>query len=561
MKLHPILLLAMLWLTLPAIAQQSQQRGSLSIPNTNELDNFVEKLINDANIPGLSLAIVREGKIIYSNALGVKSADTQESIDQETIFAAASLSKPLFAYGVMKLVETGEFDLDKPLYEYMEYPDISSDERYKQITGRMALSHASGFPNWRRGDLAINFQPGEKFSYSGEGFVYLQKVIEKITGKEIDEWMQEMVFTPLNMDRSSYLWKEDYANNFAMPHNDLKRTFPKYKPKEGNAAHSLQTTATNYANFMNALIEYQGLQQETVENMLSPQINVDETHSGTVNWGVGIGLQKVEKIEAFWHWGDNGTFKCFVIGFPLYKTGLVYFTNSSNGLGIAPVLLSQVFGARFPALEWIDYEAYNSPTKKIVKAALEGNFTPVMQQYLHRSGKHQDTLLINERAMNNLGYNLMGLKLMNEAKKVFQMNMEAFPNSSNVYDSYAEVCLKTGDRAKAAQYYAKAAEMDPQNKIAATIVERLQLKNHKGNASFRLESYSQALHVSLAGSFNGWNALSHPFIWKDGAWTNTLQLEPGDYEYKIIVDSVWIPDPNNKIINLEDNFNSKLTVE
>ena len=562
MKQHPTFIILLILLSTTFLsAQEYTKRPSVAEPNPEGLEDYLQRLLNEAYIPGISLAIVREGKIVYNTALGLKSMDTGEALDQETIFAAASLSKPLFAYAVLKLVERGEFDLDKPLYEYMEYPDISSDDRYKQITARMVLSHSGGFPNWRNGDLKILFTPGERFQYSGEGFVYLMKVIEHISGKKINDWMQEMAFEPLGMNHSSYVWKDAYEANFAMPHNEMKKTFPKFKPQEGNTAHSLQTTAADFAQFINALIQYKGLKQETIEQMLSPQVKVSDEQSGTVDWGIGIGLQKVDNRKAFWHWGDNGTFRCFVIGFPLEQTGLVYFTNSSNGLGIAPTLVARVFGTQLPSMEWQNYDPYNSPTRKILIAALDGNFDPIIQQYLDRGGQHQDTLLINERSMNRLGYNLMAFKLMNEAKKVLRMNMKAYPKSSNVYDSYAEACLRNGDQAEAAQFYAKAAEMNPENKIAATIVERLNRQNHQGNATFRMEGYPMARHVSLAGSFNNWNDLSHPLIWENGAWTCTLQLEPGDYEYKFVVDGVWIPDPSNKNVNPEDNLNSMIKIK
>lgn len=538
-------------------SQNKPIQSSPSKPYVEGLSAYISKLNNSAAIPGTSIAVIQENKLIFSEAIGVKSTDTKESVDQFSLFSAASLSKPLFAHAVLKLAETDQFDIDKPLYEYLEYPDIAKDERYKKITARMVLSHSSGLPNWRRGELKLSFDPGERFQYSGEGFVYLMKVIEKISGKAINDWMQEMAFDPLNMKSSSYVWKEEFESNFAMPHNDFSRTFSKYKPKEGNTAHSLQTTAEDYAQFLITLFQLDTINAQ----MLSPQVEVAQEKSGSVHWGIGIGLQKVEERTAFWHWGDNGTYKCFMIGFPKERTGLVYFTNSSNGLGIASELLQRTFGTSFPAIEWINYTKYDSPERKLVKAALDGHFDPMLQQYMHRDGKHQDTLLIKEQGMNRLGYSLMNLKLMAPAKKVFQLNMEAYPGSSNVYDSYAEACLRNGEHALAAKYYQKTAELDPDNQIAKTIVQRLDRANHKGNTSFRLEGYANAKHVSLAGSFNDWNNLSHPFIWENGAWLCTLDLKPGEYNYKFIVDGIWIPDPSNKAINVEDNLNSILIVK
>ena len=119
-----------------------------------------------------------------------------------TIFEAASLSKPVFAYMVLRLADRGEFDLDRPLYEMLEYPRIAHDERYKRITARIVLSHGTGLPNWGGEKLTLRFDPGTQYGYSGEGFVFLQKTVERVTGRSLDELARREVFEPLGMTRS-----------------------------------------------------------------------------------------------------------------------------------------------------------------------------------------------------------------------------------------------------------------------------------------------------------------------------------------------------------------------
>jgi CubicO group peptidase (beta-lactamase class C family) len=144
----------------------------------------IEQLMKAAGIPGLSLTYVKQGKIQEWYNLGVRSVDSKEAVDSGTVFNAASLSKCVFAYAVMKLVDSGKLSLDTPLYKYLEYPDLSHDERYKKITARMTLSHTSGLPNWRNGpQLNFRYNPGERYSYSGEGFVLLSKVGGKNYGQ------------------------------------------------------------------------------------------------------------------------------------------------------------------------------------------------------------------------------------------------------------------------------------------------------------------------------------------------------------------------------------------
>ena len=139
----------------------------------------------------------------------------QTPLDAGTIFEAASLSKPVFAYLVLRLADRGEFDLDRPLSEMLEYPRLAHDERYKRITGRIVLSHGTGLPNWGGEKLTLQFDPGTAYGYSGEGFVFLQKAIERVTGRSLEELARREVFQPLGMTRSSFVWQERFAGNAA----------------------------------------------------------------------------------------------------------------------------------------------------------------------------------------------------------------------------------------------------------------------------------------------------------------------------------------------------------
>ena len=480
----------------------------------------------------------------------------------ETVFSAASLSKPLFAYGVLQLVEEGVIDLDKPLHQYMPYEDIAHDERYMKITTRMVLSHSSGFPNWRRGQLNLLFDPGQKFQYSGEGFVYLMKVVEKISGQSINDFMEERVFQPLGMNRSSYIWQDAFDNNYATPHDAIGRTQIKQRYESGNSAYSLQTTAEDYSKFILAILNQKGLKKSTVAELLRPQTKVEgePNRPGSVSWGLGFGLQLTEDGPAFWHWGDNGTYKCFVIAFEKNKTGMVFFTNSSNGLSIAEPLLKAGIGGNYPAVDWIDYPDYDSAPTRLLNRILQDHFESAIQPFLANNKIHQDTSRINEQAMNRLGYQLLQYGRINAAKRIFEMNMKAYPKSSNVYDSFAEACLRSGDQKKAKTFYAKAFSLDAGNNLADQIVKHLGGEYLEGNTQFVLEDYGNARHISLAGAFNGWDRLNLPMVRQNGRWVCNVQLEPGTYEYKFIVDGVWIPDPSNSETSGE-NHNSVLVVE
>jgi CubicO group peptidase (beta-lactamase class C family) len=187
-----------------------------------KLEQSIPQLMKEGDVPGLSIGLLRDGELVWRHGFGVKNTKTNDPVTDETVFEAASLSKPVFAYAVLKLVDAGKFDLDKPLNQYLpgNY-DIGEDPRLGQITARRVLSHTTGFPNWRPqgGALKIHFTPGDRFSYSGEGFVYLSKVIERVTGEKFNDFMKRMVFDPLGMSSSSYVWQESYETLKTFRHN------------------------------------------------------------------------------------------------------------------------------------------------------------------------------------------------------------------------------------------------------------------------------------------------------------------------------------------------------
>jgi CubicO group peptidase (beta-lactamase class C family) len=192
---------------------------------------LIPELMTRANIPGLSIALIEDGKIAWVGSFGVKNTKTGEEVDDRTVFQAASLSKVVFAYGVLKLVDQGKLDLDTPLSKYVpEY--VQNDYRINAITARHVLTHRTGFPNWRPDGqlLVIHFKPGDRFSYSGEGFVHLQRAVEKFASLPLDTWMRQTVFDPLQMTDSSYLWQPKYDTLAASGHSPTGTPEKFFKP-------------------------------------------------------------------------------------------------------------------------------------------------------------------------------------------------------------------------------------------------------------------------------------------------------------------------------------------
>jgi CubicO group peptidase (beta-lactamase class C family) len=343
-----------------------------------------------ANVPGLSLALIKDGKLVWARGFGNREANKPTPVDADTIFPAASLSKPVFTYAVLKLREEKLIDLDRPLVSYLNATDLPDDPRTKQITARHCLTHSTGWQNWRfsKGNtLQFAFTPGEKWQYSGEGFFLLQRVVEQITGKGFEDAMRERVLNPLGMKRSSYIRQPEHDANFAAGHNsrgfpsefsdpqqrqklqDLAKEWNKplaswrYEEQlravqevqpdlppfpnflSPNSAGSLITTAPEYANFMIRLLDKppadaHSLSEATRREMLTPQVKINRA----IAWGLGLGLQTEGGRTCFWHWGDNGNWKTFMFGDPAARSGVAVFTNGTNGHKLWQRIVAQATG-------------------------------------------------------------------------------------------------------------------------------------------------------------------------------------------------------------------------
>ncbi len=381
---------------------------------------------------------------------------------------------------MLKLADTGKFDLDKPLTQYLPGPyDVGDDPRLVQVTARHVLSHTPGFPNWRSSGSALKFHftPGERFSYSGEGFVYLSKVIEHITGEKFNEFMKKAVFDPLGMTSSSYVWQESYDTLKTFAHNSKGEPSGQNKrPKDAyNAAASLHTTAQDYGRFIAAIMKGTGLKKETLKQMLTPQVNVRAGGSVSINrpdakivpdvaWGLGWGLQTTGDGLSFWHWGDNGNSKAYFVGFARQRMGIVFFANSSNGLSIAREIVAEAVGGEQPALAWLNYDSYKSPRNTLLKNIAAKGAEAALREYREWRRGRAVGELINEGQMNSLGYELLySWKRVNDAIEVFKLNVEDYPQSSNVYDSLGEAYAVNGDKELAVENYTRSVELNPNN--------------------------------------------------------------------------------------------------
>jgi CubicO group peptidase (beta-lactamase class C family) len=346
------------------------------------------RLMQAFAVPGIGIAVVEDGAVAWHRGFGVTNASTGAPVDARTVFEDASLSKPVFAYVVMQLVDQGLLDLDRPLVAYRRPGYLSDHPWIALVTARDVLRHTTGLPNWRESPatekLVPMARPGTRIDYSGEAFFWLQLVVETITGQSLDDSMQAHLFGPAGMQDSSYTWSADLAARSVYghrAHDDAQRGMPpqmfrvqwsiaqqvadrwdkplsawKYEDAEralpevmalapaglvtwpgdilANAAASLRTTVQDYATFLTLMLARRQraaweIAEATRQAMLTAQIHVP--HRWTEK-GLGWNIEQTRNGPVFYHSGSNGgIFKNFVVGDASRRRGIVVLTNGGSG--------------------------------------------------------------------------------------------------------------------------------------------------------------------------------------------------------------------------------------
>lgn len=327
------------------------------VPEFSDVINTIEKLtpelMNELKVPGVSISVIKNKELAWSESFGVVDTDSKIPVNDKTIFEACSMSKPIFAYLVLKLVDDGKLDLDEPLYNYLPEEFVCDNEDYKkQITARMILSHTSGLPNWRKGDeernppLPIYSKPGTKFNYSGEGIYYLQRVIEHIVNEPLESYAKSTLFDKLGLNSTSYVWTEELDKQIATGHDADGKCNEKKKYLHSNAAYTLYTTSNEYVKLIIELMkpgnqnDY-SLSDSMKKEMLLHQVRVD-TREITDRPGRYLGLQGYRGLgwaidstiagDVVYHSGANQTgFRCYSQFSIKNESGIVIMTNGENG--------------------------------------------------------------------------------------------------------------------------------------------------------------------------------------------------------------------------------------
>jgi len=463
--------------------------------------------LRDYNCPGLAVALIRNGAVVWMKGYGFADVAAARPITPDTAFNVGSLSKTATAWGVMRLVERGKIELDQPVDAYLKgwhLPPSPFDA--KQVTVRRVLSHTAGISNhdyhgWDpasplppivdslsgktgTGEVRVVSTPGTGFSYSSADYVIMQLLIESVSGISFQDYMQAEVFQPLGMQNTWFGLPPDFARIMALPYGPFGEPLPILRYNELAAA-GLTTTLRDLAGLAAAGLKGPNgsppgrgvLKPRNIDIMQTPQPHTRWADRDPYGPNPQYGLGYTVRPEQFagkagvGHGGTNRGWESLIQIIPATGDGIVLMTNSSNGAAVISTVLCL----------WRKWAAQGAtaacPTIDI-RAALNSVYIhqgarAAVDRYRELRRDQPDRYDFSVHALNSMGYDVMRRGDLAGAIEIFKLNAEQFPRDWNVYDSLGEALLKAGDKPHAIESYRKSVELNPNNDNGRQVLSSL----------------------------------------------------------------------------------------
>jgi CubicO group peptidase (beta-lactamase class C family) len=327
------------------------------------LRESVPALMREHHVPGVSVAIIQRNSVYWAQGFGVRDARGDDPVTVDTIFEACSMSKPVMALSVLRLVQDGRLDLDTPLTRYLGHDYLPDQPEHRLITARMALTHRTGLPNWRMGyaepdgPLSVLFPPGSESTYSGEGILFLQRAMEAIVGTPLDHYAEESLFAPLGLSHTSYVWTERVERDLASGHDGNGAFKERTRYRKADGAYSLYTTPSEYARLMLTLADADAgreafLTRASVDTLLRREQRIVDgdavvrpglARSVATYRALGWSLEVTAEGDIAQHSGSNSSgFRTFGQFNRTKGSGLVIFTNGDGGYELREAVISRI---------------------------------------------------------------------------------------------------------------------------------------------------------------------------------------------------------------------------
>lgn len=322
---------------LPALALIGPFLHAAEPPEAGELAQQVRHWMQQAKVPGVAVALVRKGKVADIQVFGERAPGIP--LTAEAQFNVASLTKPVFAMLVLQMVAEGQWSLDAPLADHWTDPDIAGDDRRLALTPRLALSHQTGLPNWRGSHkLAFLFTPGTRHEYSGEGYEYARRALERKSGKSLNELMHAHLLKKAGMGHTYFGWNPAISGLEVTGFNEAGKPMDMgdLKQREPGAAAHMFTTVGDYARFAAWVIKGAGLPKPLRADMGRPQA---KDPNSAEDFGLGWRLVNLGQETALSHDGREGGVRTQVFILPKSEEAVVILTNSNHGeLMVRPIV-------------------------------------------------------------------------------------------------------------------------------------------------------------------------------------------------------------------------------
>jgi CubicO group peptidase (beta-lactamase class C family) len=459
-----------------------------------KIDPVIQQVMESYDLPGLAVAIVKDNQVVYAKGFGLKSLKTKDPITTRSLFHMASVSKPFSATAIMQFVEQGKVELDDPVVKYLPYFKVK-DDRYKEITISQMLSHISGMPDvrdyeWDKPvyddgaaeryvrsltDKELIAAPGETFAYSNMAFEVLGDLIAKISGMSFENYMKMNILNPLGMRESTFLKKKVSPDHATTPHVmglkiEVSDVYPYHRahaPSSTLHSNVLEMSSWAMANMNKGILgEKQILKPESYDILWEPaKLNNGETVRAGLSWF----LRTYRDIKTVFHSGGDVGYRTFFVMMPEKKAAAVVLSNcdfAPTG-NIAMTALFMTLGLEPPPIPAPPIRA------AIGKAIAEKGIDAAIERYHELKKNHPKSYNFDPGQLNRLGYQLIGMKRIDDAIKILTLNIEVYPKYANGYDSLGETYMMSGDKANAIKCYEKALELDPKMGSAIEALKKL----------------------------------------------------------------------------------------
>ncbi|MBK9980982.1 MAG: serine hydrolase [Saprospiraceae bacterium] len=525
---------------------------------TDKLDALISAYAKEGQFNG-SVLVTEKGEIIYKKGFGLANMEWEIPNQPDTKFRLASVTKQFTAMLIVQLVSENKLKLDVPISTYLpDYPKKNGDI----ITIHQLLTHTSGIPNYTSfpgyrnmmsttyrpeeivrlfADSTLDFTPGERFQYSNSGYVLLGYIIEQLTGKSYEQVLQEKIFTPLKMMNSGYDHNETVIKNRAAGYNQVGNTFQNANYIDMSvpfSAGGIYSTVEDLYLWDQALYSEKLLPKKYLDLIFTKHIPAGQNYYG-YGWQIGkmpVGNSE-DQVETISHSGSINGFGTLITRIPSDKS-LIVLLNNTGGTPLYDMTI---------AITGILYGKSYSPPKKsmaysLLKAIEKEDINTALLFY--KKNKDSGDYVLSENEMNLAGYQLLQSGKTKEAASVFKLNVEAYPNSFNTYDSYGEALLVLGDSTQAIENYKKSVKLNPGNENGVKILKALGVNTDTLIKNVAIEDLKL-----LEGEY----LVTNPATDGDKYWKIEFEVVNGElfgndrgYRYKLV------PLGNNQFINPDD---------